>query len=110
MFQNYDTTTSIVNMSASVYVLDLELLGLRRLRFDLKYYDKALNYLTQFNPCDLRIYYLRACGSLQIRAILSTETSQSHNQTFVNFFLYRNIDAWNGLHSALRSSTILPAF
>jgi ribonuclease P/MRP protein subunit RPP40 len=38
-------------------LLDLELLELRRLRFDLIYYYKVMNHLTPFNPSDVLIVY-----------------------------------------------------
>jgi hypothetical protein len=39
-------------------LLDLELLELRRLRFDLIYYYKVFKHLTPFNPSDEFIVYL----------------------------------------------------
>ena len=90
------TSLSSLPYSDRLALLDLELLELRRLRFDLIYYYKVLNYLTPFNPCDVFTIYVPAARPFQVWATLSTETSQSHKiiDYVVNLF-YRNIDVWN---------------
>ena len=106
-------TKRIPSMSSLPYserlaLLYLELLELHRLRFDLIYYCKILNYLTPFNPCDVFTIYVPAARSRSELPYLQ-KPAKATNRLRSTFF-YRNIDAWNALPSALRSSTSLPAF
>jgi hypothetical protein len=89
-------------------LLDLNLLELRRLRFDLIYYYKVLNNLTPFDPSEVFSVYTPSSWS---------RSDMSHSQKpikgtnrLLSTFFFRSIDAWNALPAALRSSASLPVF
>jgi hypothetical protein len=57
--------TSVASFSCldRLVILDLDLLELRRLRFDLIYYMKVFNHLTPFNPTEVFTIYTPAARS-----------------------------------------------
>jgi hypothetical protein len=83
-------------------LLDLELLELRRLRFDLIYYYKVINHLTPFNPSDVFIVYSPEARSRSNLPYLQKPIKATNRLLSVLFF--RSVDAWNALPPALRSS------
>ena len=89
-------------------LLYLELLELRRLRFDLVYYYKVINRHTPFNPNDVFIVYLPEARSRSNQPYLQKPVKATNRLLSTLFF--RNVDAWNALPSALRSSPSLLAF
>lgn len=99
---------SLLPYSERLALLDLELLELRRIRFDLVYYYKVLNRLTPFNPSEVFNIYSPPSSS---RSELPYLLKPVHvtNQLLSSLF-HRNIDAWNALPAALRSLSSLPAF
>ena len=94
--------------SERLALLDLDLLELRRLRFDLIYYYKVLNHLTPFNPDEVFTTYLPAARSRSETPYLQKPIKATNRLLSTSF--HRNIDAWNALPAALRSSPSLPAF
>jgi hypothetical protein len=89
-------------------ILDLELLELRRLRFDLIYYFKILNHLTPFNPSEVFTIYTPAARSRTIMPYLQKPIHASNRQ--LSTFFLRNVNAWNALPASLRSCSSLPTF
>jgi hypothetical protein len=89
-------------------LLDLELLELRRLRFDLIYYYKVMNHLTPFNPNNVLIVYSPDARSRSSHPYLQKPAKATNR--LLSMFFFRSVDAWNALPPALRSSPTLPAF
>jgi hypothetical protein len=89
-------------------ILDLDLLELRRLRFDLIYYFKVFNHLTPFNPTEVFTIYTPEARSRSELPYLQKPIHASKRQ--LSTFFLRNVDAWNALPASLRSSSSLPAF
>jgi hypothetical protein len=89
-------------------LLDLDLLELRRLRFDLIYYYKVLNNLTPFDPNAVFSVYTPSPWSRSAMPYLLKPTKAT-NRVLSTFF-FRSIDAWNALPAALQSSSSLPVF
>jgi hypothetical protein len=89
-------------------LLDLDLLELRRLRFDLIYYYKVLNNLTPLDPYAVFSVYTPSPWSRSAMPYLLKPTKAT-NRVLSTFF-FRSIDAWNALPAALRSSSSLPVF
>ena len=88
--------------------LNLDLLELRRVRFDLVYYYKVLNHLTPFTPSEVfNIYSPPACSRSELPYLL--KPTHATNRLMSSLF-YRSIDAWNALPVALRSSSSLSTF
>jgi hypothetical protein len=88
--------------------LGLELLELRRLRFDLVYYFKVLNNLTPFCPEDAFIIYTPAERSRSESPYLLKPAKASNRHLSLLFF--RCVEAWDALPGILKSSPSLPAF
>jgi hypothetical protein len=88
-------------------LLDLELLELRRLRFDLIYYCKLIKRLTPLNPSHVLFVYSPEARSKSKLPYLHKPAKATNRLLSVLFF--RNVDAWNAMPPALRSSS-LPAF
>jgi hypothetical protein len=99
---------SSLSYAERLVLLDLELIELRRLRFDLIYHYKVTNHSTPFNPSDVLIVYSPDARSRYIHPYLR-KSSKATNRLPPTFF-FRSVDAWNALPPALRSSSILPAF
>jgi hypothetical protein len=89
-------------------LLDLELLELRRLRFDLIYYYEVLNNLTPFDPSEIFSVYTPSSWSRSEMPYLQKPIKATNR--LLSTFFFRSIDAWNALPAALRSSSSLPAF
>jgi hypothetical protein len=89
-------------------LLDLDLLELRRLRFDLICYYKVLNNLTPFDPSEVISVYTPSSWSRSEMPYLQ-KPIEATNRLLSTFFL-RSIDAWNVLPAALWSSSSLPVF
>jgi hypothetical protein len=68
-------------------LLDLELLELRRLRFDLIHYYKVVNHLTPCNPNDAFIIYSPDARSMPSLPYLQ-KPSKATNR-FISFFLQK---------------------
>lgn len=89
-------------------LLDLEPLELRRLRSDLTYYFKILNYQTPFDPNDVFIIYTPVASSRLNTPYLQKPTKASNKH--LNTLFYRQVDAWNALPAAVRSVSSLQTF
>jgi hypothetical protein len=88
--------------------LGLELLELRRLRFDSIYYFKVLNNLTPICPENAFIIYTPAERSRSESPYLQKPAKASNRHLSSLFF--RGVEAWNALPGVLRSPPSLPAF
>jgi hypothetical protein len=89
-------------------ILNLELLELRRLRFDLIYYYKVLHNLTPINPDDVFITYTPDERCRLNLPYLQKPVKASNR--YLSTLFFRNVDAWNTLPIALQQSPSLPAF
>jgi ribonuclease P/MRP protein subunit RPP40 len=89
-------------------ILNLELLELRRLRFDLIYYYKVLHNLTPINPDDVFNTYTpdERC---RLNLPYLQKPAKASNR-YLSTLFFRNVDAWNTLPIALQQSPSLPAF
>lgn len=94
--------------SERLALLDLDLLELRRLRFDLIYYFKVLHNLTPFEPSNVFIIYYPSERSRSELPYLQKPVKATNK--FQSTLFYRNVDAWNALPAALRLSSSLPKF
>jgi hypothetical protein len=99
---------SSLSYAERLAILDLELLELRRLRFDLIYYYKIMNHLTPFDPHDVFIIYTPEARSRSNTSYLQKPIKATNR--LLSILFYRCVDAWNALPSALRSSSSLQAF
>jgi ribonuclease P/MRP protein subunit RPP40 len=102
------SSISSLSYSERLALLDLDLLELRGLRFDLIYYYKVFNRLTPFNPNEVFNIYSppqssRSESSYLLKPIHATNCLMS------SLFL-RSVAAWNALPATLRSSSSLSAF
>jgi hypothetical protein len=86
----------------------LEPLELRRLRFDLLNYYKILHNLSPLKPSDYFLIYHPPETSRSSTWYLHKPIKAS-NSLFSSFF-FRNVDSWNSLPAALRSSSSLSHF
>jgi hypothetical protein len=91
---------SSLQYSERLAILDLDLLELRRLRFDLVYYYKVLNNLTHFNPSEVFIIYSPSERSRSALPYLQKPVKAS--KSFLSSLFYRSVDAWNALPIDLR--------
>jgi hypothetical protein len=89
-------------------ILNLELLELRRLRFDLIYYYKVLHNLTPINPDDVFNTYTPDERCRPNLPYLQKPAKASNR--YLSTLFFRNVDAWNTLPIALQQSPSLPAF
>jgi hypothetical protein len=89
-------------------LLDLDLLELRRLRFNLIYYYIVLNNLTPFGPSEIFSVYTPTSWSRSEMPNLQ-KPIKATNRVLSTFF-FRSTDAWNALPAALRSSHSLLVF
>jgi hypothetical protein len=89
-------------------LLDLDLLELRRLRFDLIYYFKVLHNLTPFEPSNVFIIYYPSERSRSELPYLQKPVKATNK--LLSTLFYRNVDAWNALPASLRLSSSLPKF
>ena len=89
-------------------LLDLELLELRRLRFDLIYYFKVFNNLTPFDPSNVFLIYTPIASSRSKSPYLQKPPKASNKMLHTLF--YRQVDAWNLLPDVLKFTSSLPVF
>jgi hypothetical protein len=89
-------------------LLDLELLELCRLRFDLIYYYKVMNHLTPFNPSDVLIVYSPDARSRSNHPYLQKPAKATNR--LLSIFSSEALTPGTLLPPALRSSPTLPAF
>jgi hypothetical protein len=89
-------------------LLDLDLLELRRLRFDLIYYYKVLNNLTPFDPSEVFSVYTPSSWSRSEMPYMQKPIKAMNR--VLSTFCFRSTYAWNALPAALRSSSSLTVF
>jgi hypothetical protein len=89
--------------------LDLELLELRRMKFDMYYCFKIFNNLTPFDPAN---YFLHDTRNLNTRNYDSNllHVSKSVNRRTDNFFINRCVPMWNSLTVECRTAKSLFRF
>jgi hypothetical protein len=88
--------------------LNLELLELRRLRFDLIGYYKIINNLTDISPSDFFTFYVPPASSRTPMPTL--QKPRRANQKLLSSFCCRAIDAWNALPPSVKTQDSLPKF
>jgi hypothetical protein len=108
-----DFTKRLPSLSSLPYterlaLLDLDLLELRRHRFDLICYYKVLNNLTPFDPNEVFSVYTPSSWSKSEMPYLQKPIKATNRVLSTIFF--RGIDAWHALPAAMRSSSSLPVF
>ena len=87
--------------------LNLELLEIRRLRFELIFYYKIINNLTPLSPSLFQFYY----PPLSSRTVLPIiQKPRRASQKLSSTFGYRAIDAWNSLPTSVRTIDALNKF
>jgi hypothetical protein len=106
-------TKRIAYISSRTYperlaIMNLELLELRRLRFDLVYYYKIFNELTPFDPNKVFSIHTPVASSRSNLPYLQKPAKASNKSS--SMLYYRCVEAWNTLPASLRLSSSLPAF
>jgi hypothetical protein len=106
-------TKRIPSISSRTYperlaIMDLELLELRRLQFDLVYCYKIFNNLTPFDPKKVFLIYTPIASSRSNLPYLR-KPAKACNKV-LSMLYYRCVEPWNALPASLRLSSSLPAF
>lgn len=109
----HNFTKRIPSISSRSYperlaTMDLELLELRRLRFDLVYCYKIFNDLTPFDPNKVFLIYTPIASSRSNLPYLQKPAKAGNK--FLSLLYYRCAEAWNTLPASLRLSSSLPTF
>jgi hypothetical protein len=93
---------SSLQYSERLAIHDLNLLELRRLRFDLVYYYKVLNDLTHFNPS--QVFIVCSPSERLQSALRYLQKAVKASKSFLLSLFYQSVDAWNALPTDLRAS------
>jgi hypothetical protein len=108
-FTKAQPSISFLSYPERLASLNLDLLELRRVRFDLIYYHKVSNHFIPFNPSEIfTTYSPPACSRSPLPYLLRPIHATSR---LLSSLFYRSIGAWNAsFPAAVRSSSSLSIF
>jgi hypothetical protein len=99
---------SELSYSDRLSALNLSLLELRRLHFDLIYYYKIFNNLTPHNPSDFFIIYHPPAITRSASSYLHKPVKGS--KKFHSLLCFRSVDAWNSLPEETKCAANISSF